>query len=228
MFTDYKIKWINNHIVIDDDQGLLVDTGSPLSFHSSGVINICGDSITVPTSLVNVTAAYLQGKISEGIQGIIGTDIISKHSILFNLHENGWNCVLMDDDAEYGNHIDSFSFMGIYVLYIFIEGKKRRMIFDTGAPVSYLSSFLVRDKVILRKGKDFSPLLNGDFNIDIVTAPASIQKEGVCFNFEFGFSRLIDPTLQLLGVDGIMGSELLKYYRLQIKGRSLILPPQGI
>ena len=228
MFTEYKIKWINNHIVIDNDQGLLIDMGSPVSFHSSGYINVCGERIIVPTSLMNVTATYLQEKISKEIQGIIGTDIISKHPTLFNLHENGWNCIFMDDDAEYSNRIDSFLYMGIYGLYINIDGKKRKMLFDTGAPFSYLSSSVVRNKEILRKEKDFSPLLNGDFDINIVTAQTSIQKECTCLNLEYGFSHLIDTALKMLGVDGIMGNELLKHYRLQVKGGSLFLPPQGI
>ena len=228
MFTEYKINWINNHIVIDNIQGLLIDTGSPMSFHSSGIINICGERIIVPTSINNMTAAYLQEKISDEIYGIIGTDIISKHPTLFNLYKNGWKCIFMDDDAEYGNRIDGFSLMGIYGLFIYIEGKKRKMLFDTGAPFSYLSSSLVRDKEFLRKEKDFSPLINRDFDIDIVTAHTSIQKNGAYFNLEYGVSPLIDKVLQLLKIDGIMGNELLKHYRIQIKGHSLFLPPQGI
>ena len=228
MFTEYKIKWINGHIVIDNEQELLVDTGSPLSFHPTGKIELCGETISVPSSLANVTASYLESKVGQGVQGIVGCDIISKLPTSFNLHQHEPEFIFMDDDADYPLRIDGFSLFGLYGMYVFIDGIRRKMIFDTGAPYSYLNSELAGNKQPIRKARDFSPLFSADFDIDIVSAQTSIFENDKSFVFEYGVSPKIDVALQMLNVDGIIGNELLRHYRLQIKGYALKLPPQGI
>ena len=49
---EYKIELVGGHILIVDDRGskVLIDTGSPLSFHSDGVVAIDGETVTVPTT----------------------------------------------------------------------------------------------------------------------------------------------------------------------------------
>ena len=54
--TEYAIETVRGHILINDDRGsrVLVDTGSPLSFHAGGVIALGGSSFTVPASLMGM------------------------------------------------------------------------------------------------------------------------------------------------------------------------------
>lgn len=49
-FVSFPITIINDHIIIDNEQKIILDTGSPMSFHKSGTFNI-GERIEVPTSL---------------------------------------------------------------------------------------------------------------------------------------------------------------------------------
>ena len=226
MFTEYKIKWINNHILIDDEQGLLIDTGSPTSFHSSGVIKLCGQSIKVPTTTMGVSNTYLQEKISTDIYGLIGTDIIASHPTLFNLQRGG-DFIFMDDDTEYMTKLQTMSLMGLYVIFLWVDGNKVKMIFDTGAPISYIRSSLTEPHTTIRQEQDFSPLF-GDFNADIIKLPTKIMEDFPTEEMELGQSKEIDKALSLLGVDGIIGTELLKHYRIQINHKDVVLPPQGI
>ena len=226
MFTMYKIKWAKNHIIIDDEQGLLIDTGSPVSFHSSGTIKLCGQNINVPTSIMEVSNAYLQENISTDIQGLIGTDIISRHTTLFNL-QRGEDFIFMDDDADYSTRIQSFSLMGLYGIVMCVGDKIVKMIFDTGAPVSYIKSSLNEQHTIIRQTNDFSPSF-GNFKADIFKIFTVIKSGCPAEEMEFGCAKEVDRVLSLMGVDGIIGTELLKHYRIQIKNGEFFLPPQGI
>jgi hypothetical protein len=228
MFADYNIKWIKNHILIDDEQGLLIDTGSPVSFHSSGVIQLCGQSIDVPTSIMGLSIKYLHEKISPDIHGLIGTDIISKHATLFNL-QRGEHFLLMDDDADYYIKIPTFSLMGLFGFFMYVGHKKVKMIFDTGAPISYIKSDIVKAEMAIRQEIDFSTVF-GDFKADIFKLATWIENDypAVAVEIEFGCAKEVDNALCLLGVDGIIGTELLKHYRIQIKNGEFFLPPQGI
>jgi hypothetical protein len=86
MFTNYPIRLINNHIIVDAEQQLIVDTGSPVSFHSSGMINLCGESIAVKTSIPGVSADYLSSKVGTRIDGLLGMDIIHRYPLMIDLH----------------------------------------------------------------------------------------------------------------------------------------------
>ena len=58
---EYRIEQVRGHILIVDDLGskVLVDTGSPLSFHADGVMEIDGENFRVPTSLPEADSAYV-------------------------------------------------------------------------------------------------------------------------------------------------------------------------
>jgi hypothetical protein len=227
MFTEYKIKWVKRHILIDDEQGLLIDTGSPASFHASGSISLCGEKIEVPSKLIGVTESYLQKVLSEEVHGLIGMDILSLHPILFNLHD-GSDFVFLDDDACYHNALESFSLAGICQgLFIYWGDRKLKMVFDTGAPISYINSRYIENQHVIRTESDFSPLIGNSFTANMVSVPVSIEK-GHVEDVEFGYSKQVDSILTQLNVDGIIGSSILRKYRIQMKNGIMFLPPQGI
>lgn len=40
-----RLQIVSDHLLIESEGGLLlIDTGSPMSFHKDGVISICGDT----------------------------------------------------------------------------------------------------------------------------------------------------------------------------------------
>ena len=68
----------NKHLLIETNRGvLLIDTGSPASFHEASCIEINGREHKVSTSYMGLTAQYLSQKIGCQISGLLGMDIIS-------------------------------------------------------------------------------------------------------------------------------------------------------
>ena len=58
--TEYAIITARGHVLIDGGEGLLlVDTGSPMSFHELGRIRLCGGEYRVPASLPGAGADYI-------------------------------------------------------------------------------------------------------------------------------------------------------------------------
>ena len=47
-FSSIAIEEVNSHIIINDEQNVLIDTGSPLSFHQSGQIVLGYETFNVP------------------------------------------------------------------------------------------------------------------------------------------------------------------------------------
>ena len=70
---------VNNHLLINDVRGnMIIDTGSPASFHNENHIFIDCDDHEVPASFMGTTTQYLSDKVGCDIVGLIGMDIISK------------------------------------------------------------------------------------------------------------------------------------------------------
>lgn len=78
MQTSYNVVLSNGHILIDDSQRIIIDTGSPKSFHTSGRIVAARECCDVPSSLPGLSAVYLTEKIGCEIKGLLGMDIYYK------------------------------------------------------------------------------------------------------------------------------------------------------
>ena len=229
MFTSYPIRLINNHIIVDAEQQLILDTGSPVSFHSSGMINLCGEDIAVKTSIHGVSADYLTSKVGTRIDGILGMDIIQRYPLMIDLH---CGFVFADDDAVYPRALEDFELgplaQGLLAIKMWVNRQPVKMIVDTGAPVSYINQSIVNGMASEGEINDFHPLI-GDFHTDTYRCEVIPMKGEPPYNQAFGIlPPMLGMTLVMLQADGIIGVELFKRYRIQIREGKLCFPPQGI
>ena len=231
MFANCSIKLINDHIVIDN-QKILIDTGSPISFHPSGVLCIGENRFDVPQSIPGVTQQYLSEKVGCDIAGILGMDVINMAPTLISLKDR---IMFFDDDAVYHNQFKMYPLSklagGLFAITIAVNSQIANMIVDTGAPISYiLPKFLNGLNPQMRK-EDFSPLI-GNFDTETYLCEVDcIEVLSPSRNYEqlFGIPpHAIAMTLNYLKVDGIIGVDLFKQYRLQLRNGILYFPPQGI
>ena len=225
MFTQYNVKNVNEHILIDDGQGIIIDTGSPNSFHDTGQIFLCGDSYTVPRSIMNVNSEYLSKEIGSKIHGLLGMDIISKYPILFEL-QNGF--IFVDDDTQYSSAFSSFILpFHMVCIELCVNGQRVRLIVDTGAKISYIDSSVVKGHDSIGTEQDFSPLF-GHFSTNLYKCNVKLlQGESIVLTFGTPPS-LLTEFLTTMQVQGIIGIEFFKLFRLQLCGGKLYFPPQGI
>lgn len=226
LYVSYPIKIINDHIIIDNEQKMILDTGSPLSFHKSGAICI-GKSIEVPTSLPGISDKYLSDKVAYDVYGLIGMDIISKFPILISVKDG---FVFFNDDTQYYNRFVSCEHnnTGLLCVYLKINGRIAKMILDSGAKVSYINPCFVDGMVTNDCAYDYSPYI-GDFLTSLYNCRTELFKLGITYEQLFGTPpQWLATLLSQYGVDGIIGIDLFKRFRIQIKGGELFLPPQGI
>ena len=78
----------NKHFLVKDSAGfILLDTGSPSSFHKKGVISVFGRSYNVPTGIMHVNASFLTDKVGCDISGLLGMDIRNCKEIKITNHK---------------------------------------------------------------------------------------------------------------------------------------------
>lgn len=222
-----NVQLINNHIVLDDGQGLILDTGSPLSFHTSGVINICGRRISVPTSLPMVPNDYLHNNVYRGAEGLLGMDIINKYPITISLNNS---FIIVGDDAHF-QELPTVNVNPLVGIQLVINGSSARMIVDTGAKLSYISHHFTAGLQPIGSERDFSPYM-GEFNTEVFnceTLLANLYIGDVSYTQKYGTPPpLLAMMLKQMNVDGVIGVDLFKQFRLQLKERKVYFPPQGI
>ena len=81
---------VNRHLLINDGRGnMLIDTGSPASFHVEREIHVGEDTHNVPTSYMGTTTQYLSQKVGCEIVGLIGMDILSQYTVWINTPQLG-------------------------------------------------------------------------------------------------------------------------------------------
>lgn len=226
MCTQCSIKLINNHIIIEENgQNILVDTGSPLSFHPSGNL-VFGEEFPVSPTYLGVTPQYLSENVGYEIHGLLGMDIINRMPVTFNLEEG---FMLFDDGAEYPHAFEMYpigpSAMGLVAIKISVNNRRAKMIVDTGAPISYIALGFVEGLESVGMMDDFHPSI-GNFQTETYNCDVYTLIGDEPYSQIFGIpTQELSITFGMLNVDGIIGVELFKRYRLQIKDQSVFLLP---
>lgn len=233
MFVSKKIELKNGHIVIGDGEGIVIDTGSPGSFHQSGRIIIGDETISVPQSYLGVTCDYLSEQIGCEIKGLIGMDIINTHCVTISLKNE---YLFFDDDAVYPTRfhhvIPEYNIGGLLVIEVVINYKLAKMIVDSGAKISYISKSFIEQGSYVRDADDFLPYF-GKFDTQLYTCQTDLllfySFYDVSYKQDFGVPPVeLAIVLDKNGVDGVLGVDFFKRYRVQIKNGELFFPPQGI
>lgn len=200
MFTDCSIKLINDHLVITDNgQNILVDTGSPVSFHPSGSIGFGENVFAVHSSIPGVSTAYLSEKVGYEMHGLLGMDIINRMPMQFSLKDG---FVLFDDDARYLNHFKMYplesSSGGLVAITVSVNGKSANMIIDSGAPISYIHPSFVSGLECVGIMDDFSSFI-GNFQTETFVCEVDTLTGQEKYRQRFGIPpQTVSMTLDML------------------------------
>ena len=217
--TVYNIILSLDHILVDTVDGiLLVDTGSPMSFHENSLIRLGGEAFPVPTSLMGVDSSYIAEKVGEHVSGLLGMDIISRTGMKIDVPGRQLTLCPSTDGM---NRIPSGLGMGYMSIEMVVVGKPARVILDTGAPTSYVSRSFTEGLTPIGQVTDFNPLVPGDtFETPIFEFPASFA--GKEFTMKAGhLPGSLQMMLSVLGVDGVVGMEILKRFPVTIADGSV-------
>ena len=211
---EYNIILSRDHILIEGVDGiLLVDTGSPMSFHEKGLLHIGGEEFSVSASLMGVDASYIADKVGERVSGLLGMDIISRLGMKIDIPGGK---LFFHPSTDGMNRLPSRMGMGYMSVEMVLAGKPARIILDTGAPTSYVSGSFTEGLNPIGQVTDFNPLVPGDsFETPIFEFPATFA--GNDFTMKAGhLPDSLQMMLSVLGVDGVVGMEILKRFPVSI------------
>ena len=184
----------------------LLDTGSPGSFGAGAELQLAGAAIALATSYRGLDAAALTRQLQLPCVGLIGADVLSRFDNVFDL-PGGRLDVSDEPIAHQGRAVHLDEFMGIPILDVRLGLNEYRMLFDTGARYCYLQSGSLADRSAGERVTDYY-LGIGAFQAEMHWVEFDIAGEvlALCCG---RLPESLGAALMLLGVDGIIGNELL-------------------
>lgn len=210
---EYRIEQVHGHILIVDDFGskVLVDTGSPLSFHADGVMQIDGETLRVPASLPEADSAYVTENVGTKVDGLVGMNFIGRKGLLIDVPGGR---LVFGQPADGMTRVPS-RYLKLPVFgggYMSVEmemrGRMVKVLVDTGAPVSYVDPSLTEGLTAVETVTDFNPVV-GRFETPLFEFPAAFA--GQAFEMKAGhLPMLLKLQVDMLGAQGVVGMELLK------------------
>lgn len=223
------------HLLLKDHrENLVIDTGSPVSFHEDGVIELGDCKMNVQKSFQGIVGPrYLSEKLGIEVKGLLGMDFMEKHTTVFNTKKFGGFISFDDQGFPDADAMGSFSVGGCPGIVMKVNGMNARMLVDSGANLSYIDNRFVRDAPFVGQREDFSPMLGtGVFATDTYEIPCHIgcgNHKDKDVNVVFGLPpTMIGALLWQNKVDGVIGYDLFSNFRVLLQNGQVALPPQGI
>jgi hypothetical protein len=213
----------NGHIIIQHKgNNLLVDTGSPTSFGNINSVVFEGSTFELPDSMMGmVNVGSLTDFIGTAIDALIGNDILSQFDVEIAPSTNEVNFFVPGTSELQGAifpFADSLSFpiagiADIPVIIMPINGRETKIIFDTGAKLSYLGTDYTQDLISQETMRDFNPLI-GDFETPVFVVPITIGDTTI--HLKMGnLPPMAEMAVGMLA-EGILGSALLEKFTITV------------
>lgn len=213
----YSLSDRENHLFVELPEGLfLLDTGSPISFGTTGSITFAGEAIALPESAGQVDMATIRKLVVGPCDGLIGMNVLGNHPVRYSYKSRvlsvGENAML-----ERGIRVASSTLMGVPMIGLRSRGANVRALFDTGAQYGYvLNQGLIDGLTTTGLIDDYNPML-GEINCDSHVLPYQLidengQDVGPLMYETVGFlgSGLACELLGMFGADAIIGWHLLE------------------
>jgi len=216
---EFKIENVsdfNNYVVVNiNGIRVLIDTGSPLSLGKINEIEILGNIHPITRNLNNLLNMDELSRYVGNVDAIIGADILNNICYEINLSEGIFR-VSNEPIVPINGFSLSVNYLnGIPIIQCVIDGNNEQAIFDTGAPISYISEEIANRYNPIGEMEDYHPMF-GKFNTKIYEIPVEIN--GITDNFRFGvLPEQLREALRILGnINNILGFEYLKRFTASI------------
>lgn len=183
------------------------DTGAPNSFGTSPDLTIAGEQFNLSASYLGLDADLLSQFVGVTCTGLLGADVLGRFDHIIDVPSGA--LTISTDELNHGGqpvHLDEF--MGLPIVTARIGDHDYRMVFDTGAQVSYFQDDLLATFPPAGVVSDFYPGV-GQFETDTFMIPLVLGEEA--FTLRCGqLPDLLGMTLQMAGVKGIVGNAIMR------------------
>jgi hypothetical protein len=204
--TTYELHYKQGHPYLEIEGELwLFDTGSPGSLGEREELVLGTQGLRLPRSYLGLEASALRDLLREPVSGLLGSDVLGRMDWLLDL-PNG--VAHAGENLQFqGQTAATDDFMGLPIVQVGVGDQDVRMIFDTGAQLSYWEDPGIERYRMAGITEDFFPGL-GNFTTQAHHVPVRVAD--VQFMVRCGrLPRLLAATLSFAGVAGVLGSEIL-------------------
>ena len=218
---EYTLHFHDGHPIIHTEQDrILIDTGSPTTFHDEGQLLFMGQPFQAQRNQLTLNMNTLRQMTGADITGLMGMDIMRRFSVEFRYAEGR----VIFDAAPLtlrGTSLHADQVMGIPIIYVDICNGRRRMFLDSGAKLSYLDARLTLGLTPNGIEQDFYPGF-GNFQTPVFDLQGAV--EGRSFNGRFGnLPARLQSLLSMGNAEGILGSDFLHQFNVGLDARQPLI-----
>jgi hypothetical protein len=206
----FELELFEGHPIIrDDNNTILIDTGSPVTLHHEGSLSFCSQELNVITNYMGLTVSGISNMLGMPLTTLMGTDSLSRYNLKLDYRNSV--AVFMDQSETEGDGVFQMSsFMEIPILEVTIQGNSIKVFLDTGAKISYLLPRYTAPFESLGIEKDFYPTI-GEFNTPVFEINTHFEQHD--FAVKYGnLPPLLEQTLMMGGVQGILGYDFFNRF----------------
>ena len=185
---------------------LLIDTGSMVTLTETS-FDFIGQSLPVRESFLGFSLDGVRRGVGVPIDALIGMNILRRFDLQIDLSASRIQLNRLQTPLRSGALPITFNNRRPQLLMDFTCKPRARMLFDTGAPLSFLRSDLVVGLEPVGSEEDFYPTL-GPFTTSVYRIPFTLG--GMTYVADFGvLPTPVENALLAEGVDGIIGTQLI-------------------
>ena len=206
----YPYTMVDGHVILDcGGKRLLLDTGAPSSVAETRTLAFAGRGHVADTNYMGVSLAEIGSHVGASLDGLIGTDILAGYDTLIDPARSEVRVSRNELHLD-GTRLQLEFLMGIPVTEVTAAGKPVKMIFDTGAKVSYVSSEVARACPSSGSLEDFFPGIGG-FTAQTHTVPITLGLDTITITAG-EMPMLLSMALMMAGASGILGAALFEHF----------------
>jgi len=206
----YPYTMVDGHLLLDcEGRRLLLDTGAPSSVYPEPAMPFAGALHPATGDYLGVSLEEVSVLVGTQLDGLIGADALIPYDTVIDpvRHEVR---VHQGEHDPHGAHLALDCAMIVPIVEASISGEPARMIFDTGAKLSYLDRTFIDAFPPAGTREDFFPGL-GTFTTETFEVPFQLG----CHTFTIttgSLTAIPAMALSLVGASGILGSVLFDHF----------------
>ncbi len=204
---DYPLNTDSGYLIAEvEGRKLLIDTGSMVTFTESN-FDFVGQSLPVMENFLGFTLEGVRQGVGVPIDALIGMNILRQFDLCIDLPASRIQLSRLPVPLRDGALPITFNNRRPELSMNFSRKPQARMLFDTGAPLSFLRRDLMVGFESVGTVEDFHPTI-GPFTTQVFRVPFTLGNK--TFIAEFGsLPAQLENALLAEGVDGLIGSQLI-------------------
>ena len=212
MRKTFKINFIEGHPVISDgDNTIVVDTCSPVTFHSDDTLRFMGEDYVPAKFFRDETLRRMWDYTNLDFTTWMGMDVLSNYKLILDYANEEITFLTQDETGIEGEEVTLHNADGVYALQV--DGWMY-MLVDTRSPLSYISKCFTmslkydetQEQFYHGVGRFETPVYN--LNCDFCGRKVEIPYGNLPMD--------LDLTLMMAHVNGILGHDFFKNFKIML------------